>query len=217
VWHEDNGYQRQMILNKAILEASTPYLIFTDGDCIPRNDFISLHMMYIVKGRFLSGGYCKLPIGVSQEISKEDIFQQRCFDYEWLYERGLRGASQRRKLKAGRGWGKFLDFITPATATFNNCNTSAWKDDVIAVNGYDERMKYGGSDREIGERLTNLGITGKQIRHQAIVVHLDHDRGYKTKDSVQFNLGIRKETKQLRKTWTENGIVKENLITNSFN
>ena len=213
VWHHDNGYQRQTILNQAILQASTPYLIFTDGDCIPRKDFVSVHLKYVEKGRFLSGGYCKLPMDVSLHISREDIFKQLCFDYEWLYERGLRGNSQRRKLRAKKGWGKFLDFVTPATATFNNCNTSAWKDDIIAVNGYDERMKYGGSDREIGERLTNFGVTGKQIRHQAIVVHLDHERGYKTNDSIQFNLNIRKQTRQLRKTWTEWGILKEKVVT----
>ena len=61
VWHEDEGYRRQTILNKAILETSTRYLIFTDGDCVPRNDFLSVHVTHAEKGRFLSGGYCKFP------------------------------------------------------------------------------------------------------------------------------------------------------------
>lgn len=216
IWHDDNGYQRQTILNKAILATSTPYLIFTDGDCIPRNDFVSVHVTHAEKGKFLAGEYCKLPMDLSQSINKEDIFQQRCFNFQWLFDRGLRGGPQRRRLNA-KAWGKILDFVTPAAPLFKNCNSSAWKDDILAVNGYDERMKYGGADYEMGERLTNFGIKGKQLRHQAIVVHLDHDRGYKTKESIQFNLNIRKQNKQLRKTWTESGIVKENLVTkNSF-
>jgi len=210
LWHEHQGYRRQTILNKSITEAATPYIIFTDGDCIPRNDFVAIHVGHLEKGRFLSGGYCKLPMDLSKMISKEDIFQQRCFDFQWLYENGLRGASQKRKLTASPRWGKFLDFITPATATFNNCNSSAWKEDLIAVNGYDERMKYGGPDREIGERLENFGVKGKQIRHQAIVVHLDHARGYKTKDSIDKNLAIRKEVRQKKIVWTPYGIVEGN-------
>ena len=42
VWHEDEGYRRQEILNVAILEARHDYLLFTDGDCIPRRDFVQV-------------------------------------------------------------------------------------------------------------------------------------------------------------------------------
>ena len=210
VWHEDEGYRRQMILNKAILETSTPYIIFTDGDCIPRNDFLSVHVALAEKkGRFLSGGYCKLPMSLSNLISRDDILQQRSFEFPWLHKNGLRGSSQRRKLTARGSWGKFLDFITPASPTFNNCNSSAWKKDIIAVNGYDERMQYGGADREFGERLSNAGILGKQIRHRAIVIHLDHDRGYKTEESVRKNIAIRKEVKRNNVNWTPYGIKKD--------
>jgi glycosyltransferase involved in cell wall biosynthesis len=208
IWHEDEGYRRQTILNKAILEAQTPYLIFTDGDCIPRRDFLSVHVKYAEKGRFLSGGYCKLPMQLSKLITREDIIGQRSFNFQWLHRHGLRGSSQRRKLTAG-SWGKLIDLTTPANATFNNCNSSAWKTDVLAVNGYDERMQYGGSDREMGERLTNCGITGKQIRHQAIVVHLDHPRTYKTEESLQKNLRIRNEVRQKKISWTPYGIRKD--------
>ncbi|WP_353850690.1 glycosyltransferase [Flavobacterium sp.] len=40
VWQEDNGFQKSQILNKAILASTSDYLIFTDGDCIPRKDFV---------------------------------------------------------------------------------------------------------------------------------------------------------------------------------
>ena len=42
-------------------------------------------------------------------------------------------------------------------------NVSGWKQDIINVNGFDERMQYGGEDREIGERLMNKGVMLKQI------------------------------------------------------
>src|SRR5690554_3276287 len=41
VWHEDDGFRKCQILNKAISETECDYLIFTDGDCIPEPDFIN--------------------------------------------------------------------------------------------------------------------------------------------------------------------------------
>lgn len=209
LWHEDKGYRRQEILNRSILASKYDYILFTDGDCIPRADFLEVHAKYAEKGRFLSGGYCKLPMITSRSLSVQDIESQKCFKADWLKKIGPLGGSQTRKLNASENWGKFLDFVTPAGATFNNCNTSAWKADLLMVKGYDERMQYGGADREIGERLENNNIRGKQIRHQAICIHLDHSRGYKTDASIEKNREIRKKTRKEKIRKTSYGI-KEN-------
>ena len=208
VWHEDQGYRRQEILNQAIPLAAHPYVLFTDGDCIPRSDFVAIHARHARKGRFLSGGYCKLGMALSENISADDISSGRSFDPAWLQQQEPMSLSNRLKLGAGSTRGRWLDVITTAKPTFNNCNSSAWKADLLAINGYDERMKYGGPDRELGERLENHGIRGKQIRHRAICVHLDHARGYKTQESIQANLAIRAETRRTKAVWTPHGIKK---------
>jgi glycosyltransferase involved in cell wall biosynthesis len=208
VWHADDGYRRQEILNVAILEARHDYILFTDGDCIPRRDFVQVHAEQAEPGRFLSGGYCKLSMKLSKAITADDIRDGRCFDRGWLRAQDRLGLSNTLKLGAGNAGGKLLDSITTTKPTFNNCNSSAWKADLLAINGYDERMKYGGPDRELGERLENRGIRGKQIRHRAVCVHLDHARGYKTRESVERNLAIRAQTRAQRITWTPYGIEK---------
>ena len=209
VWHEDDGYRRQEILNKAIPLARHDYVLFTDGDCIPRGDFVETHARLAEPGRFLSGGYCKLGMDLSRRIGLDDIASGRCFDPAWLQSFEPLGGSSRRKLGAGPLMARVLDAVTPAGATFNNCNSSAWKADLLAINGYDERMKYGGPDRELGERLENAGIRGKQIRHRAVCLHLDHARGYKTEESVRANLAIRAQTRAEKRVWTPHGIVKQ--------
>jgi glycosyltransferase involved in cell wall biosynthesis len=206
IWHEHQSYRRQTILNVAIAKCEASYIIFTDGDCIPRNDFVQQHVNHAEKGRFVSGGYCKLSMKISRAISVSDIIAQRCFSVSWLRGIDKLGASQTRKLVVKGKVAAFFDRITTAKPTFNNSNSAAWKADLIAVNGYDERMKYGGADREIGERMTNAGIRGKQVRHRAIVVHLDHERAYKTRESIAANLQIRKEVKKKKLTWTPYGI-----------
>jgi glycosyltransferase involved in cell wall biosynthesis len=208
LWHADEGYRRQEILNVAIVEAANEYIIMTDGDCIPRADFVEVHARYAEKGKFLSGGYCKLTMKTSKAITKDDITSQRCFDANWLRTIDKLGFSQSLKLTSGSILSAVLDTVTTTTPSFNNCNSSAFKEDMIAINGYDERMKYGGPDREFGERLENAGIKGKQIRHKAVVLHLDHARGYKTPESLAANLAIRKEVKAKKIKWTDFGIKK---------
>ncbi len=209
LWHEDRGYRRQEILNRAIVAARHDYIVFTDGDCIPRRDFLQVHAAMARKGRFLSGGYCKLGMELSREIGPEDIAAGRCFDLDWLNAREKMRLSNRLKIGSGSLRARALDSLTPARATFNNCNASAWKSDLLAVNGYDERMKYGGADREIGERLVNLGIKGLQIRHRAVCVHLDHARPYRTQESLAASWAIRQETRRTGRTWTPWGIERQ--------
>lgn len=208
VWHEDNGFQKSQILNKTISKCSTPYIIMSDGDCIPRKDFVEQHVKYREKGYFLSGGYFMLPLKISELITKEDIYSEKCFDVDWLKEHGLPATFKNNKLTAGAIKSKILNTITPTNASWNGHNASGWKEDILDVNGFDERMQYGGQDRELGERLMNNRIESKQIRYKAIVLHLDHPRGYKNQESIDKNLAIRKQTKDLKKKWTDFGIEK---------
>jgi hypothetical protein len=112
------------------------------------------------------------------------------------------------KLTAGPKLAALLDAVSPARASWNGHHASAWKRDVLAINGFDERLRYGGEDREFGERLENAGITGKRIRHRTVAVHLEHGRGYVTAEGVAFNDTVRAVTRSTRRHWTEFGIEK---------
>ncbi|MFC5050153.1 glycosyltransferase [Rubritalea spongiae] len=98
VWHEDNGFQKSAILNKATIASSGEYLIFTDGDCVPRQDFIATHLAHAQQGHILSGGYCKLPMQLSKDITRDDILSGRAFDANWLAQHGLKSFSSKLKL-----------------------------------------------------------------------------------------------------------------------
>jgi hypothetical protein len=181
----------------------------SDGDCIPRKDFLKIHSEKKENGYFLSGGYFMLPITISEAITQETILNGDCFNVTWLKQQGLKPSFKNNKLKAGKIKSSILNFITPTNASWNGHNASGWKDDIVSVNGFDERMQYGGQDRELGERLMNKGIKSKQIRYSAICIHLDHPRGYKNEASIKKNKTIRKQTKEEQKTWTPFGIIKE--------
>jgi glycosyltransferase involved in cell wall biosynthesis len=206
VWQEDNGFQKSQILNKAILASTSDYLIFTDGDCIPRQDFVEVHHKYREKGYFLSGGYFKLPMDISKLISKEDIINQNCFDLQWLKANGLPSSFKNVKFLASGISSKILNFVTPTNASWNGHNSSGWKQDLVEVNGFNQEMQYGGQDRELGERLFNKGLKSKQIRYSAICVHLDHKRGYVNEETWKKNYAIRENTRNNKVVKTPIGI-----------
>jgi glycosyltransferase involved in cell wall biosynthesis len=205
-WHEDNGFQKSVILNKATLLTENDYLVFTDGDCIPHPEFLATHMNLSAQGRFLSGGYCKLPMDLSRLITKDDIQSGRVFDVKWLKKYGKFSGSSKRKLGFNAPFSAIADKFTTTKPTWNGCNSSTWRKNIIEVNGHNEEMQYGGQDREMGERLLNLGLKPMQIRHQAVLLHLDHKRGYKTQESIDKNLKVRAETKQSGVKRTPHGI-----------
>ncbi|MDC3132986.1 glycosyltransferase family 2 protein [Flavobacteriaceae bacterium] len=209
VWQEDRGFQKSQILNKAIESCNAPYIVMSDGDCIPRADFLEVHNRHKEKGYFLSGGYFKLPMSISKTINEDDIEEQRCFDLEWLKNQGLRKSFKNLKLKVTGNFASLMNVLTPTKATWNGHNASGWKEDIVAINGFDERMQYGGQDRELGERMMNNGIIGKQLRYVAICVHLDHARGYARPESIAKNKSIRRATRTQKKVMTPFGIKKE--------
>lgn len=208
VWQEDEGFQKSRILNKAVLACNSLYIIMTDGDCIPREDFVMVHYINKEPGYFISGGYYMLPMNISKAITRKDIKAQNCFNINWLKEMGIPKTFKNNKLTARGFISTFFNTITPTNASWNGHNSSGWKKDILNVNGFDERMQYGGQDRELGERLFNFGLKSKQLRYSAVCVHLDHKRGYKTPESIEKNKSIRKETRTKKQVWTYYGISK---------
>ena len=205
VWQPDDGFQKSRILNKAIAAAQGDYLIFTDGDCIPRNDFVAEHLRHADENCYLSGGYFKLPMTISKAITKDNVTSQRVFSADWLGQQGMNIGISSLKLSSKGQLGDMLNRL-PIKASWNGHNSSCYKKWAIAVNGFDENMQYGGQDAEFGRRLRHSGVKAKRIRYSTICVHLDHGRGYVTPEMQANSERIRLNTRRLKLKWTERGL-----------
>jgi hypothetical protein len=55
-------------------------------------------------------------------------------------------------------------------------NFSAWKHDLVAINGFDELYNGPGcgEDSDIEFRLSLIGVTGKSLRNLAVQYHVHH-------------------------------------------
>lgn len=208
VWHQDNGFRKCEILNKAIVETDCDYLIFTDGDCIPEPNLVSTHYKKAEPGYFLSGGYIKLTMDLSKLISKQLIASGKVFNKKWLVQHGQPNSHKLQKLNKSGLFERFMNCVTPTKATWNGMNSSTWKSDLVKANGFNEDMQYGGLDRELGERLWNNGLKSKQMRYSTTCLHLEHTRGYSKPEIWKKNNKIRETVKREKIQFTANGIKK---------
>jgi glycosyltransferase involved in cell wall biosynthesis len=206
VWHEDRGFRKTVILNRAVLAARGEYAIFSDGDCIPRRDFVATHARLAAPGVFLSGGAVRLPADTSAAITEADVASGQVFQSDWLRSRGFSPGRHRLRLLEGTAWPALLDVLTPTGATWNGNNASTWRSAVLRVNGFDNGLAYGGEDREFGQRLENLGLVAKRVRYRAVAVHLDHGRPYRSEEVIRANNRVRSAVRGSGIVRTLNGI-----------
>jgi glycosyltransferase involved in cell wall biosynthesis len=210
VWHEDDGFRKNTILNRAIASSEADFLVFIDGDVLLRPDFLAHHLRLARPDRWSSGSLIRLDAEATAAVTEELVASGRVLDPDWLrahraidrFGTWLKTRPLPEPLLAA------LDRVTPVQKAWGGANSSAFRAALLAVNGFDESMRYGGEDKELGARLTNSGVRGQHLRYVASVVHLDHPRGYVDPEVVRANKARIRNVRRSGRAWTPDGIVK---------
>jgi hypothetical protein len=148
----------------------------------------------------------RLGDSASRAIAPADVLDGSVFDARWLTSHGESGLNLRKLLLSAPPWHGVMNSLTTTRPTWNGHNSSTWREEVLAVNGFDERLGYGGLDREFGERLERCGMHGIQARYSLICLHLDHPRPYREREIMAANMEIRRENARRRVRRTAHGL-----------
>ncbi|TNF62195.1 MAG: glycosyltransferase [Burkholderiales bacterium] len=208
LWHEDKGFRKNLILNTAIKTSLADYLIFLDGDCIARPDFVETHTRRAGTDRFLTGGVIRLNADVTEQVFRDTPASAELFSRSWLQSHGLLGTVSQR-VKSGllpRFAKTLLDRVSPVKRTWNGGNASTFRTNLLKVNGFENDLSYGAEDVELGVRLNNAGIRGESVRYSACALHLEHSRGYMNGDVVASNKRLVAQARSSGKIRSLNGI-----------
>jgi glycosyltransferase involved in cell wall biosynthesis len=165
LWQADGGFLKTTILNRCVAAAKGDYLVFLDGDCVPHRRFVADHRALAERGCWVQGRRCFVR---EQFVAEFDLVTTSV--WQWA----LQGRIARRMkafrlplpiFRRDRGQRGIL-----------GCNMAHWRDDVVAVNGFDESYQGRGlgADSDLGSRLYNLGRRRKFVYGRALVFHLDH-------------------------------------------
>lgn len=205
LYQEDKGFRKNKILNKAIVTADSGYLIFIDGDCVPHKDFIKEHYDRREDKACLTGRRVNLSKNITAKLSSEKVKEG------WLEKNNY-------KLFWDSVMGETKDaekgfyFSNPILQKYFNkkkrgilgCNFSIHKNDMIEINGFDERYEAPsiGEDSDIQFRLELNGVKIKSMNHLAVQYHLYH----KPQERLLKNIELFDTVKKSRQAYTPYGI-----------
>jgi glycosyltransferase involved in cell wall biosynthesis len=199
VWHDDNGWQKNKILNKSVLASSSDYLIFIDGDCIPHRQFVQEHVENRKPERVIAGRRVLLTEKISKTLNVNMVLHGNLslkVFFPLLYETIFKGrVTKMENMIRIRNKTIRKFFVKEKIRTFWGCNYSIWKSDLLKVNGFDERYVNPGTgeDTDLDDRLRRIGVLPISKKHMLTQFHIYH---------VHFNTNI-KENILLR---TENNL-----------
>jgi hypothetical protein len=199
---------RCAMLNRAIEHAAGPYLVFSEDRCIPRWDFLESHTRLARPGRFLTGGHLPVHAELARRIGREEIVSGRAMDLGWLKENGLEEPTERKIVAWWRSLGGVWGRVLGSRALWNSSNASCRKAHLMEVNGFDERIEQGALDSEMGQRLHNLGVRGKEMPGPAVCIRLHSRTQYLRREALERNLTLSRESRRTHATWTPFGIRK---------
>lgn len=181
IWHEDCGFQKATILNKAVMASTGDYLIFLDGDCVPFPDYVQTHLHFAEKNYFVAGHRILLSQDFTNTLLNKKIDLENLFNALWLKLYFQKKANKIIPKIKSRFVKKILQGICFAYRqktkwqSPKGCNFAVFREDFFAVNGFDEQYQgWGHEDSDLFIRLIHYGVYIKDAKFFIPVMHLWH-------------------------------------------
>lgn len=179
VWHEDKGWRKNAILNKAVMAAKSEYLVFIDGDCLLERHFLEEHYASRKQGEVVTGRRVLLTPKTTEYILAKPLTPHRLgaplfFRLLWETIFGHQKTQLEQKIRLPKGLRRL--FIRERKRYILGCNFSLYKEDLLGVNGFDERFAYPGygEDIDLEFRLARKGIFAYSRKCQLVQFHCYH-------------------------------------------
>jgi glycosyltransferase involved in cell wall biosynthesis len=171
VKHEDRGFRRAHIINRAIHQSRFPRPIFADMDCLPHPRYVENHSRYLVPGTMITGR--RVHVARAALPGAEEILRRGLqLGPLHLLRLWLRG--QARVVEHGVVLPMFYESWLNGIL---GSNFSACRVDLEAVNGFNEEfLGYGWEDTDLDSRLKRNGIRVRNLRNRVVQFHLSHPR-----------------------------------------
>lgn len=175
IWQEDDGFRAASIRNRALAATTADYIIFTDGDCIPRVDFVARHRLLSEPGCFLSGNRMLLSQAFTQQTLRKKIPIHTWQFVDWIKARTQGRTNRLTPLLCLPDFAWLRKRAPQRWQGAKTCNLSAFREDLLRVNGLDESYTgWGQEDSDLVVRLIRAGLINKSARFAAPVLHLWH-------------------------------------------
>ncbi len=194
IWHPNEGFRAAAIRNKAILAAAGDYLIFLDGDCVPRLNFIARHAELAEEKTFVVGNRVLLSRAFTISVLAEMLPLYRWPLWRWFIAR-LSGHCNRVLPFLTQPFHRLRLRMRSRWKGVKGCNLGVWKQDLFKVNGWEENFTgWGYEDSDLVIRLLRAGVQRKNGRFYIPVIHLWHPENDRTQERRNWSQLKARET-----------------------
>jgi glycosyltransferase involved in cell wall biosynthesis len=174
VWHEHDGFRAGQIRNRAMLVCRGSYLIFLDGDCLARPDFVAVHRALAEPGWFISGNRALLSRSLTEAVLRDNLEPEFWGYHRWLGQR-LCGRVNRLAPMLRLPLGPLRKLRARVWRAARSCNFGAWRSDLERIGGFDAEFSgWGREDSDLVLRLVRSGVRRKDGEFATGVLHLWH-------------------------------------------
>ena len=174
VWHEDKGFRAGEIRNRAVLASRGDYIVFLDGDCIARPDFIARHRRLAEEGAFVTGNRILLSPELTERVLHDGLEPETWSFVQFLAER-FRGGVNRISALLNLPLGPLRQIRAKVWKGARSCNLAIWRRDLDTVDGFDaDYAGWGKEDSDLIVRLLHAGVVRKDGNFATGVIHLWH-------------------------------------------
>jgi glycosyltransferase involved in cell wall biosynthesis len=174
VWHEDRGFRLAEIRNRGIRASSGAYIVFLDGDCIARRDFVAKHRRLAEPRWFVTGTRILLSRELTDRILHEGLEPELWGLARFLAHRLRHHFNRVAPLLALR-LGPMRKLMARRWRGARGSNMAFWRADLEKVGGFDTSFSgWGREDSDIFIRMIRAGVRRKDGRFASGVLHLWH-------------------------------------------
>jgi GT2 family glycosyltransferase len=167
-WQPDQGFRAALCRNRAIAAASSEYVILLDGDMVPHPSFVADHLTAARRNTFVQG------MRVLTDADGRDRLLASEDHALGFFDPGIR----RRRHALRLPWlSRCIAAVSPSTSlkAIKTCNQAWWREDLVALNGFDERYQgWGREDVDLAVRAVRAGIKRRSLRFAGLASHLYH-------------------------------------------
>jgi glycosyltransferase involved in cell wall biosynthesis len=174
VWHEDRGFRLSEIRNRGIRVSAGAYVVFLDGDCIARRDFVAAHRRLAEPGWFVTGTRILLSADLTDRILHQGLEPELWGFASWMVHRSRQHLNRFAPLLELR-LGVVRKLSAKRWRGARGSNMAFWRTDLERVDGFDSSFSgWGREDSDIFIRLIRAGVRRKDGRFACGVLHLWH-------------------------------------------
>jgi GT2 family glycosyltransferase len=172
-----NGFGKELLLNKALLETDCDYLVSLDQDCVVPPEWLEIHERIARRCQYVCGMYTSLNEEQSRSVTT-------------------------KRIRNGWIWEYFKDAYPSRPHIWCGAGSAAWIEDALKINGFDTRFGVTGCDYNFGLRLAKIGLSWEHFCPHGRYFHLWHEKPWAA-DKSDYKSGDKYTANEYARKWAE--------------